>query len=414
MMPIDAADAARPADEPCPRGRRSARPHRSRRAASVECVRIHQLKARAVVSAQSPSSRAASRARCRRASHARRADGVDHEAALLRIGSGRQVDGLPSCPSGSASCRAHSRWRTPAARLRPAAPARSCARNRFLADRPHAAAAAAAARPPAAPRPAPTCGSWNEGGVFSVSASSIAVLRGQRRNVLILRGVEGVQDARDIEHRGNVGTVVAVAQLRRVARLHRQIARRPGGERLDDRGAVAVVQNQRHPGPASGTAPAAPGILSRHFSSTLMARLRASSGAACFSWVGSPSVEGADRREIGLQPRAVERRLVQILRGAHEGARAAAHRTDQRLEIPAGLRRQEHQHLLRILRHRDAQTVAARSRASRSRSERTSSAAADWSRRAGTRPPSGSARTAWPADPRLIRQLIARSEIGHL
>jgi len=100
------------------------------------------------------------------------------------------------------------------------------------------------------------------------------------------------------------------------------------------------------------------GILSRHLSSTLIARLRASSGAASFSLAGSEIAEFADGRQISLQPGSVQCGLVQVLRRAHEGAGPAAHRTDQGLEIAAAFPARGNEYLLRAFRHRDRQAVA--------------------------------------------------------
>ena len=66
----------------------------------------------------------------------------------------------------------------------------------------------------------------------------IPMLRGQRRNVLILRGAKGIEDAGDIHHRCNVGAVIAVTCLRGKAGLHGKITRRARGKRFDDRSTV--------------------------------------------------------------------------------------------------------------------------------------------------------------------------------
>ncbi len=83
-----------------------------------------------------------------------------------------------------------------------------------------------------------------------------------------------------------------------------------------------------------------------------MPRLRASSGVVSFSTAGLAALSAADGREIALESRAIERGLVQVLRGANECAGATAHGVDQRFEIAAGFRRQEDQRLLRVLRAR--------------------------------------------------------------
>src|ERR1700684_712209 len=70
----------------------------------------------------------------------------------------------------------------------------------------------------------------------------IALLGRKRRDVLELRRVEGVEDARDIHHRSDVRAVETVAGLRREAELHGEIACRAGGEGFNDGHAVAVVE----------------------------------------------------------------------------------------------------------------------------------------------------------------------------
>ena len=73
----------------------------------------------------------------------------------------------------------------------------------------------------------------------------VASRGGQGRDVLILRRAKRFHDPRNVEYRGDVRTVVAVTQLRRITCLHCQIAARTRGQCFDNRGAVAVVQNQR-------------------------------------------------------------------------------------------------------------------------------------------------------------------------
>ncbi len=66
----------------------------------------------------------------------------------------------------------------------------------------------------------------------------------ERRDVLILRRAERVEDLRDVQHRCDVGTVVAVAQLRREAGFHGQVTGRTGRQGLDNRRAMSVVENE--------------------------------------------------------------------------------------------------------------------------------------------------------------------------
>ena len=59
----------------------------------------------------------------------------------------------------------------------------------------------------------------------------------------------------------------------------------------------------------------------------------------------------ADGTQVFVEALAVEAGLVQILRGAHEHTWHSAHRPAEGRKSAAGFRRQERQHLLRILRN---------------------------------------------------------------
>ena len=140
----------------------------------------------------------------------------------------------------------------------------------------------------------------------------IAVLRRQRRDVLELRGTERIEDAGDVDHRADIGTVVAVAGLRRGAGRKQQVGVVAAGQRLDDRGAVAVVEDQR--------------LLPRHQARRL--HLRQAVEALLVDLDGEAArqqrrrllqprrvalVEQVHGGEIAVQARAVQRRLVEIL-----------------------------------------------------------------------------------------------------
>ena len=71
---------------------------------------------------------------------------------------------------------------------------------------------------------------------------------------------------------------------------------------------------------------------------------------------GIGCVEAANDGQVALESRAIERRLIQILRGAHECAGAAAHGVDERFEIAAGFGRQEDQCLLCTVGNGDGET----------------------------------------------------------
>ena len=192
--------------------------------------------------------------------------------------------------------------------------------------------------------------------MFSVSSSLVAARRSQRRNILILRGMEGVQDARDIEDRGDVGTVVAVAQLRGIARFHRQIAARTRGQRLDDGGAVSIVQNERLLAlRQAGRLQLGNPVEAFRVDLDGQAARQQRSRLRQLGRIGV--VEAADGGQIAFQARTVQRGLIQVLRGAHECAGTPAHRAHQGSEIAARFRGEKHQHLLRALGHGHRQSV---------------------------------------------------------
>ncbi len=169
---------------------------------------------------------------------------------------------------------------------------------------------------------------------------------------MILGGVKRVQNARDVKQRSDVRAVVAVAQLRGEACLHHQVAAGTRGQSIHDRGAVPIVQYER--------------VLAGHQTGRLKLGnpvqaflVELDREAACeqrsrLGQLGGLGIaQRTNRGQVALQAGAVQSGLVQLLRGAHECARPSAHGAHQRLEVPAGFRREEHQHLLRTLRHRD-------------------------------------------------------------
>ena len=182
--------------------------------------------------------------------------------------------------------------------------------------------------------------------------------RSQGGYVLILRGTERVEYSGNVEYRCNVGAVVAVAQLRRVACLHGQIAAGAGCQRLDDRGAVSVVQYQR----LATLRQARRLQLGNPVEAFLVDFDRKTAGQKRrrLRELGRIGViELADRREIELQARTVECGLIEVLGGAHECARASPHGAHQRLIVAARLGGEKHEHLLRPLRYGDRQSVVA-------------------------------------------------------
>ena len=60
----------------------------------------------------------------------------------------------------------------------------------------------------------------------------VAIGRRQRRYVLVLRRMEGIQQAGDIDDRPDIGTIITVGGLGRDAELLDQVHRRAGGQRL--------------------------------------------------------------------------------------------------------------------------------------------------------------------------------------
>ena len=184
---------------------------------------VHQAKARAVIGLESPI--AVQRCLHAVAENGRaQARGVDDEPALCCVGGCRQFQSTcrPS-RSGSMSCHARSRWKTPAALPRPATPARFFSRSKSPSGPPRAAEGVARCSIAGSATTSTDFGLWNDGAVFSVNVELVALQRCERRNVLVLRGMKRIHDARNVQHRGDIGAVVAVARLRGVAGLHRQI-----------------------------------------------------------------------------------------------------------------------------------------------------------------------------------------------
>ena len=98
-------------------------------------------------------------------------------------------------------------------------------------------------------------------------------------------------------------------------------------------------------------------------------------------------IEHAHGGQKALQPRAVERCLIQVLRGSHECPRPPSHGADQGPQISAGMRREKHQHLLRALGNVDGQALRCRICRSMSYKRKTISPAAGWSIRSKKPPP---------------------------
>src|ERR1700761_351158 len=96
----------------------------------------------------------------------------------------------------------------------------------------------------------------------------------------------------------------------------------------------------------------------RQSGSSLMVRLRASSGEMVLRLAGSARLASRTAaRNTFRRERAGG--AVEILRGAYEGAWPRPHRAHDGLEVAAGLGRQEHQHLLRVLGRGHRQAVLA-------------------------------------------------------
>ncbi len=184
----------------------------------------------------------------------------------------------------------------------------------------------------------------------------VAMQRSQGRNILISRGTEGVEDARNIEHRCDVGAVIAVAQLRGIARLHCQITARAGGQRLDDRCAVPVIQNERLLALGqAGRLQCGKPVETLLIDLDRQAPGQQRGGLGQLGRIGV--VEATDRREIPFQAGTIQRRLVEVLRRSYEGTGTTPHRTHQRSKITARFRGQEYQDLLGALGHDYRQSV---------------------------------------------------------
>src|SRR4029077_6186671 len=72
----------------------------------------------------------------------------------------------------------------------------------------------------------------------------ILLRQGKRRDVLILRGVRGAENAYNIDNRSHISAVVAAARRGRSADLRQQISRRPGRQTRYHILTVRVVKNE--------------------------------------------------------------------------------------------------------------------------------------------------------------------------
>ena len=150
-----------------------------------------------------------------------------------------------------------------------------------------------------------------------LEVQAVIMLGSQRRDVLIFGGVNGIQDARDVDDRRNVRAVIAEARTGCVAGLHAQVAGRSGCESADDGHAVPVVQNQRilllHQ---------AGGLLFNDFVQTIFIELHAQTAGEqrrnLLELFRIGRVNSMDGVEVSIETRTVKTCLIQVLRGANK------------------------------------------------------------------------------------------------
>ncbi len=185
----------------------------------------------------------------------------------------------------------------------------------------------------------------------------LAAERAKGRDIHVTRGAKRIKDAADVENGGDVRAVVAVAELWRIARLHDQIAGGPGGQCLNDRGAVAVVQDEGlTPLQQTGR------LQFGHALHALVVELDRQAPREQRGRLLQPfrirRVERPDGGQVALQARQVQRRLIEVLGGPDERAGSASYGVDQSLEVTGCLGGEKDQDLLRSFGHRDEHSVA--------------------------------------------------------
>ncbi len=217
--------------------------------------------------------------------------------------------------------------------------------------------------------------------------------------VVVVRPLEGIEQAREIDDRRDVRD--CSSPLLSCGVRAAVISASSAGLAVSDSIIEALWPSERISvsWPSIRQDTCSCGMRSRHFSLTLMARLRASSGIASFTLSWLSAVELAQFLQIDLEPRAIEARLVQLLRGAHERARAALHGAHQRAEAVARRGREEHQRLLGAFRHGDRRARPCGTSPSTSRTGEPVVGRRDSWRRAGTRRSAGISRTVIPGSP---------------
>src|SRR5262249_55694987 len=136
---------------------------------------------------------------------------------------------------------------------------------------------------------------------------------------------------------------------------HGEVARRSRGERLCERDAASVIEDQRLPSLREARR-----LQYRNLPETSLVDL--DSEAAREERNGLLQLRRISIRKmpyggkIRLEPRMIERGLVEVLGGAHEHPRPAAHGIDQRAVGAARLRREEDEQLPCLLRHLQCET----------------------------------------------------------
>ena len=180
-------------------------------------------------------------------------------------------------------------------------------------------------------------------------AHGIVAPHAQGRQIIEFGIAERAEDARDVASDADIGAVIAVARFSRGAQLQRQVGGRTR-QRFGHRAAMHVGQHQR-----IAIVEQAGGLHLDHLGQAILVQLHRQAagehGRERAQIFGMGIFLRLDRPHEAVEPRPVERCLVEVLRRPHELARLAAHRIAQRAFRAARVGDEEQHHLPRALGH---------------------------------------------------------------
>ena len=181
----------------------------------------------------------------------------------------------------------------------------------------------------------------------------------QRRDVLEMGRMQRRKNSGRIQDCAYIGAEFAAAAHGGIAQLVHQVAGCAVGQLRHQRLRVGIVQHQ-----SVGVLHQAGRLLVGGLVKALLVDLDAQGARQVLGahlqqlWIGQGS--GFHLGQVGLQAHTVEAGCLQILGRPHKGAGAVAHGSAQRCEIPARLRSQKDQRLLRFSWNSDENTFLPR------------------------------------------------------